>query len=492
MKRKRIRRIILISILAFFVIGGLYKLSIEPSDYNKAISTQIKKANTLLDKAKLGNDKGDYSKNNIIKIKNAIAEAEVLVEEEAPDIDDMRKQYKKIKADIKEFKSSSNKNCLLSEELEKIKKENKIFNKEIKVGSNKKVEWNILGSKVKEIHPINLDIETDTVYEEFIKIIAKDNSMKVDMLSFRHNNKLPLEADIKLHNPSKEKKYLYKYNEASNHLVYKSEIQFKNSMASFSIDEGGDWVLSDVKTEVAKVKFDEVKPKNENKDESSKAEKDKAKTSEIAEDKNNTDKNNSDEVNSNKDNANKENKDVKSSNKEINNRYVSNKANNNTNNKTVASKERTKSTSANSRRTKKRYCTIEIRCNTILNNMDRLPKGKASYIPKDGVILPPTKVQIKENENVFDILKRATRSKGIQMEFRNDPLYSGAYVEGINHLYEFDGGELSGWMYKVNGWFPNYGCSRYNVKENDYISWNYTCNLGKDVGDQDYSKYNKD
>lgn len=465
-------------------------MSIEPSDYNKAISKQIKRANVLLDKANLGNDKGEYSKNVVIKMKNSIADAEVLIEEEAPDIDDMRNQYKKIKADIKEFKSSSNKNCISNEELEKIKKENKLFSKEINIDSNEKIEWNISGSKVKEIEPINLDIETDTVYKEAIKKIAKDNSMKVDILSFRHNNKLPLESDIKLHNSSKEKKYIYKYNEASNHLVYKSEIKFKNSIASFSIDEGGDWVLSDVKTEVAKVKFDEVKPGNENKDEASKTEKDKAKTSEIAEDKNNTDKSNLDKANSNEDNDNKENQDVKGSNKEINSRYVSNKANSNTN-KTVSSKKRTKNTSTNARGNKKRYCTIEIRCNTILNNMDRLPKGKASYIPKDGVILPPTKVQIKDNENVFDVLKRVTRSKGIQMEFRNDPLYSGAYVEGINHLYEFDGGELSGWMYKVNGWFPNYGCSRYNVKENDYISWNYTCNLGKDVGDQDYYKYNK-
>lgn len=488
MKRKRIRRVILICILAFFVIGGLYKLSIEPSDYNKAISKQIQKANILLDKANLGNDKGEYSKNAIIKMKNSISDAEVLMEDEAPDIDDMRKQYQKIKDDIKEFKSSSNKNCLSKNDLEKIKNENKLFSKEVKVASNEKIEWNILGSNIKQIEPINLDIETDTVNLEFIKQVAKDNNMKVSILSFRHNNKLPLKADIKLNNPSNEKKYLYKYNEASNHLVYNSEIQFKDKAATFSINEGGDWVLSDVKIDVAKVKFDEVKPGNEKKDELSKAEKDKTNTSDIAKDKNNLDKNSTDKdgANSNNANSSKESNDRKSINKENSKGSNSNANNSTTNNK------QSKSTSTNSKGTKKKYCTIEIRCNTILNNMDRLPKGKASYIPKDGVILSPTKVQIKDNENVFDILKRVTRSKGIQMEFRNDPLYSGAYVEGINHLYEFDGGELSGWMYKVNGWFPNYGCSRYYVKENDYISWNYTCNLGKDVGDQDYYKYNKD
>ncbi|MBO4990835.1 MAG: DUF4430 domain-containing protein, partial [Firmicutes bacterium] len=75
-------------------------------------------------------------------------------------------------------------------------------------------------------------------------------------------------------------------------------------------------------------------------------------------------------------------------------------------------------------------------------------------------------------------LKRA----GIHMEFKNTPIYNSAYIEGIQNLYEFDCGELSGWMYKVNDWFPNYGCSRYQLKEGDVIEWVYTCNLGIDVG----------
>ena len=37
-------------------------------------------------------------------------------------------------------------------------------------------------------------------------------------------------------------------------------------------------------------------------------------------------------------------------------------------------------------------------------------------------------------------------------------------------------------MYKVNGWFPNYGCSRYSVQDGDVIEWVYTCDLGRDVG----------
>ena len=55
-------------------------------------------------------------------------------------------------------------------------------------------------------------------------------------------------------------------------------------------------------------------------------------------------------------------------------------------------------------------------------------------------------------------------------------MYGSYYIEGINNLYEFDCGNQSGWMYKVNGWFPNYGCSSYNLKDGDSIVWAFTCN----------------
>lgn len=29
-------------------------------------------------------------------------------------------------------------------------------------------------------------------------------------------------------------------------------------------------------------------------------------------------------------------------------------------------------------------------------------------------------------------------------------------------------------MYSVNGWFPNYGCSKYAVADGDVIAWVYT------------------
>ena len=127
-------------------------------------------------------------------------------------------------------------------------------------------------------------------------------------------------------------------------------------------------------------------------------------------------------------------------------------------------------------------CTVSISCATILDNRDQLNAAKADYVPADGVILPATEAAFQEGESVFDLLQRVCRENNIPMESSWSPLYKSAYIEGIANLYEFDCGKLSGWMYSVNGEFPNYGCSAYALQDGDVICWVYTCDLGEDVG----------
>lgn len=131
---------------------------------------------------------------------------------------------------------------------------------------------------------------------------------------------------------------------------------------------------------------------------------------------------------------------------------------------------------------KKMTATLSISAKSILNNMDMFNKDKMEVLPKDGIVYQAQKVEFFEGESVFDVLLRETKKNKIHMEFNMTPIYNSNYIEGINNLYEFDCGELSGWMYKVNGWFPNYGASRYELKDGDNIVWEYTCDLGRDIG----------
>ncbi|SFN80476.1 DUF4430 domain-containing protein [Proteiniclasticum ruminis] len=127
--------------------------------------------------------------------------------------------------------------------------------------------------------------------------------------------------------------------------------------------------------------------------------------------------------------------------------------------------------------------TISIRVDSILDNMKDLTPGKEQYVPQNGVLLKATTVEFTQGETVFDVLKRVAKAANMQLEYAYTPLYKSYYVEGIQHLYEFDVGSESGWMYQVNGWFPNYGSSAYKLKDGDVILWAYTCKgLGADIG----------
>lgn len=131
---------------------------------------------------------------------------------------------------------------------------------------------------------------------------------------------------------------------------------------------------------------------------------------------------------------------------------------------------------------------ITIEAKTILNNLDQLdPELKdEKYVPKDGIILAKSEYVLRKNDTVFDALKRATRHEKIHLDFQgaSENSFKSAYIKGINHIYEYSCGSLSGWMYEVNNKFPDQGLSRYKLKDGDEITLRYTCDLGRDLGQE--------
>ncbi|MEK0313426.1 DUF4430 domain-containing protein [Cohnella sp. 56] len=97
-----------------------------------------------------------------------------------------------------------------------------------------------------------------------------------------------------------------------------------------------------------------------------------------------------------------------------------------------------------------------------------------------GTILAPVSVELEDGDSVLDVLKRATRSREIQMEYMGRG--ATAYVEGIDNLYEFDKGSESGWVFHVNGQSPGKSAGAYKLKAGDVVEWLYTLDMGKDVG----------
>lgn len=142
----------------------------------------------------------------------------------------------------------------------------------------------------------------------------------------------------------------------------------------------------------------------------------------------------------------------------------------------------------------KKYCTVRIKCNTIYDNLSKLKSGKKDFLPSNGVILNNVKVELNGGESAFDVIKKACeenvctdnckycKANGVQIEYTYTPAFNNYYIEGIHQIYEKDCGTQSGWMYSVNGVFPDVGTSSYTVSSGDVVVFSFTCNMGEDIG----------
>lgn len=122
-------------------------------------------------------------------------------------------------------------------------------------------------------------------------------------------------------------------------------------------------------------------------------------------------------------------------------------------------------------------CSITIECKSILDNMDDLKKGHESYVPKNGIMLDNYKTTLKSKSTVYDLLKKACNDKGITYTAK-DTMYS-VYIVGINNIDEKDCGKDSGWMYTVNGSYPNVSVDSKKLKDGDKVVFTYTCSYKK-------------
>lgn len=133
------------------------------------------------------------------------------------------------------------------------------------------------------------------------------------------------------------------------------------------------------------------------------------------------------------------------------------------------------------------YVTLSVTCTEIIENDDVGKNIKQSgVVPEDGVIIPETSIPISDGDTAFSVLKTALDERKIHFDFTSVTEHS-AYVRGINNIYEYDCGDLSGWMYSVNDDFPTVSSSEYILHDGDRVAWRYTCDLGRDVGDNYYN-----
>lgn len=131
-----------------------------------------------------------------------------------------------------------------------------------------------------------------------------------------------------------------------------------------------------------------------------------------------------------------------------------------------------------------------------------------------GYIIPPTKVEIREGEDASVLLDNFLKERGFNYEHQgriSDSFYLahlikpglvtnpvipedlaelvaeeadrfGPEIYNTDSLGEFDFSNGSGWMYSVNGHYPNYGFADQYLIDGDVIRIRYTLFFGRDIG----------
>lgn len=113
-------------------------------------------------------------------------------------------------------------------------------------------------------------------------------------------------------------------------------------------------------------------------------------------------------------------------------------------------------------------CTLVFDCSNAFS-AEAQNAEKLEIIPEDGIIYKTDTAAFSTGESVFDILKRELTSNKIHFEFNQNPVY----LQGVGNIYEKDFGDMSGWVYTVNGESPIVGCESYFPENGDVICFEY-------------------
>ncbi len=114
--------------------------------------------------------------------------------------------------------------------------------------------------------------------------------------------------------------------------------------------------------------------------------------------------------------------------------------------------------------------TLSITCINAVNYANSHNVSLPAAILSDGVILKSVTDEFNTGDSVMKVLKSTLKANGISYQ-----ITSGGYVRSISGLAEFDCGQGSGWMYKVNGVLPNVSCKSYKLTNGDKIEFVFTC-----------------
>lgn len=456
-RNKKIRAAALAVLIAAIAVFLIWDTNVEKADYADSLSNEIAASQQLYSEASanIGNGEGQYAPYTLLTFQRQVNAASNVAASENSGYEDKKAAYEWLKSKNKAFEKAANKDTLSRDDARKLAKGGgkKTFESELKEDS--RAVLSVSGSRLKNPCDMNFMVREKGPYYGSIAETMGEMDLSGQVVTFYQDGSFGgrVGAVVPFYTEKAAKGYTYKIDLKSGKLKFVSEAKIAKDAqtAEFTVSEGGDYIIV-----TEKLHKDGKKKAVDIKKEKKKAAAEKNRKKEAS---------------------------VKKSEKK-----TAKKAAEKTGGKTNTVKKPSAGGTSPAKppvksEEEKISVSLEIRCDALSKDLSQLENSSTeNYVPKSGVILSVPQVKVSRGATVYDVLSEGCRNRNIQVESAYTPAYGTRYVEGINYLYEFDAGSLSGWMYKVNGKFPNYGCSEFEVRDGDRVVWLYTCNLGKDIG----------
>ena len=113
---------------------------------------------------------------------------------------------------------------------------------------------------------------------------------------------------------------------------------------------------------------------------------------------------------------------------------------------------------------------------------DGIGKVSVQIIGPENEIICEGEAGINIGSTVFDVTVYVLQKSKITFDYTG--IGKSVYISGINGIYEFDYGAMSGWLYFVNNdtQLSKVSCGACEISDGDSVRWVYTKDGGTDTG----------
>ena len=104
----------------------------------------------------------------------------------------------------------------------------------------------------------------------------------------------------------------------------------------------------------------------------------------------------------------------------------------------------------------------------------------AKAISETGVLVDGVEIGLPEGATAYDAVKSACDAAKAPVVKNGEG--EALYIESVSSLSAGDCGDLSGWLFNINGKYGSEGINAAKVADGDAVNLLYTVNMGEDIG----------